>query len=115
MNDKILCDECAHAEICKYREEYKKVYAAVANLKIGEALSNDAHSIRNVSDIPYIDVIVDCKHLRRSLNAAQRTAVTALPEQYLGIAQNAVHKRRTEVNTDERNARTTDTAVESIL
>ncbi len=74
MNDKILCDECTHAVICKYREEYKKVYAAVANLKIGEALSNDAHSVRNVSDIPYIDVIVDCKHLRRSPNTGVKMA-----------------------------------------
>lgn len=74
MNDKILCDECAHAEICKYREEYKKVYAAVANLKTGEVLSNDAHGFRNVSDIPYIDVIVDCKHLKRAPNAGVRMA-----------------------------------------
>ncbi len=74
MIDKILCDECTHAEICKYRAEYKKVYASVANLKISEALSNDAHSVRNVSDIPYIDVIVDCKHLRRAPNTGVRMA-----------------------------------------
>ena len=74
MTDKILCDECAHAEICKYREEYKKVYASVANLEIGEALHNGAHSIRKVSDIPYIDVIVDCKHLRRAPNTGVRMA-----------------------------------------
>lgn len=74
MIDKKLCDECAHAEICKYCEEYKQVSAAVENLTIGEALSNGAHSICKVSDIPYINVIVDCKHLRRAPNAMVKTA-----------------------------------------
>lgn len=73
MIDKIICDECAHAEICKYREEYKRVSAAVENLTIKKALSNGAQDIRKVSDIPYIDVILDCKYLRRAPNATVKT------------------------------------------
>lgn len=76
MNDKILCDKCVNTEICKYREKYKQIRAAVANLTICEETAEGAHSIRKapvipyvdrkVSDIPYIDVIVDCKHFRRA-------------------------------------------------
>ena len=73
MIDKFLCDECAHAEICKYREEYKQVSAAVENLTTNKTLSNGAHGFCKVSDIPYIDIIVDCKHLRRAPNATVKT------------------------------------------
>ena len=60
------CDKCANTEICKYREEYKRISAAVANLTICEEIAEGAHSIRKVSDIPYINVIVECKHFRRA-------------------------------------------------
>ena len=67
------CDKCANTEICKYREEYKRISAAVANLTICEEIAEGAHSIRKVSDIPYIDVILDCKYLRRAPNATVKT------------------------------------------
>lgn len=62
MTDKIICDECKYREICKYREEYEQVHIAVTGTVIHRTLDNGRHSIRNVSDIPYITLHVECKY-----------------------------------------------------
>ena len=65
MTDKILCNECQNAEICKYREEYGQVHADMTRAQMYKTLDDGRHSIRNVSDVPYVEVIVDCKYFRR--------------------------------------------------
>lgn len=65
MTGKLICDECQNREICKYCEEYEQVHTAVTSATIHRTLDDGRHSIRNVSDVPWIEVIVDCKYLRR--------------------------------------------------
>lgn len=64
MTDKLICDECQNYEICKYREEYEQVHTAVTSAVIHRSLDDGRHSIRNVSDIPWVEIRVACKYYR---------------------------------------------------
>lgn len=81
MKTKLICDECQNAEICKYRDECKQISAAVANLKTHKELDNGGYGICNVPDVPYIDVVVNCRYFRGALVnvAKQLDYLNAIP------------------------------------
>ena len=68
MIGKFLCDVCQNAEICKYCDEYKKVYYTVADGALNCENADGSMDIRRVKEVPFVDVDVNCKyHLREPM------------------------------------------------
>lgn len=72
----LLCEKCQNKDICKYREEYEQVHTAVTSTSIHRSLDDGRRSIRNVVDVPWVVIRVECKYYRGV--AYERTIDTAV-------------------------------------
>ena len=59
MNNKVICENCAHKDVCKYRDEFTDVQKQFNNFKIlrdEETKSAIEGSIIPIESLPYIEV-----------------------------------------------------------
>lgn len=59
----ILCESCAHCEVCSYKEKYRKVVNTIDDCLIGLPDGTGAYDHVNLCDISWIKPVeVKCKH-----------------------------------------------------
>lgn len=59
MNNKVICENCAHKDVCKYRDEFTDVQKQFNNFKIlrdEETQSAIEGSVIPIESLPYIEV-----------------------------------------------------------
>ena len=59
MNNKVICENCAHKDVCKYRDEFTDIQKQFNNFKIlrdEETKSAIEGSIISIESLPYIEV-----------------------------------------------------------
>ena len=59
MNNNVICDNCAHKDVCKYRDDFTDIQKQFHNFKIlrdEETKSAIEGSIIPIESLPYIEV-----------------------------------------------------------
>ena len=80
MNNNVMCEDCAHKDVCKYRDDFTDIQKQFNNFKIFSSLKTQSAvegSLIPIESLPYIEVpMLKCtKFLDRNVNYSRRSNV----------------------------------------
>ena len=80
MNNKVICENCAHKDVCKYRDDFTDIQKQFNNFKVfrdEETQSAIKGSVISIESLPYIEVpMLKCtKFLDRNVIYSRRSNV----------------------------------------
>ena len=80
MNNKVICENCAHKDVCKYRDDFTDIQKQFNNFKVfrnEKTQSAIEGSLLPIESLPYIEVpMLKCtKFLDRNVNYSRRSNV----------------------------------------
>ena len=68
INETILCDDCAHKEVCMYKGEFAECQRAISEVTVSLPHGNNGNYTRKISDIPWIrPVVLGCNNYRKDV------------------------------------------------
>lgn len=65
MDNYIVCNECIHKGVCKYEDEFRKVWESIKNHSVYESIKQDGKhiaSVKPIENFDYILIDVDCRY-----------------------------------------------------
>ena len=80
MNNKVICENCAHKDVCKYRDDFTDIQKQFNNFKVfrdEETQSAIKGSVISIESLPYIEVpMLKCiKFLDRNVTYSRRSNI----------------------------------------
>lgn len=78
MNNNVICENCAHKDVCKYRDDFTDIQKQFNNFKVfrnEKTQSAIAGSLIPIESLPYIEVpMLKCtKFLERNVIYSRRS------------------------------------------
>ena len=80
MNNKVICENCAHKDVCKYQDDFTDIQKQFNNFKVfrdEETQSTIEGSVISIESLPYIEVpMLKCtKFLDRNVIYSRRSNI----------------------------------------